>query len=636
MPITIQATTSTVLLDKFSSNVSANIERDLIEPEGTAHQSDKLENVGFLLNLEELIEATTSTALENIIESNIYLQQKQTFTDLFGILLLSELILDTDIPLRLTTGPLLYSVDSDVIAFATLNTYTPFDSLPKYQPLFLIDKVKDSDGTLLLDDEVEISGTVGLTLEDVIGPVIENELPISGSTFNDPSTEVTFDLVDSAAGVDQTSVNLYINGYPVVENGTAVSPSGYGQSFFTKVTDRLFQFRFIKDNPFDLYELITISGIAEDDAVPVNSGIFLYTFRTWDLEDINATITGGPDVESPYLLNQNPFPGQINVDPNANIVLEIHDDHTGVAFDSVTLLVDGNTVVESGVIVTDYANTVISGVDRGFRYDINPIETLEFNKLMSVGVYAEDRFTVPNTFMGSYSFITTDNQYLVVSGFSVLIDSFYVPFYEETTHPTDDPTNFRVVFTDLSGSGIDINNSTIEHNDSTISGISFTPVISGETASYYVDFQLSPNYFGESDIKFHVQQTFTGTVSGSIAPYKEVYTTLLWGYEICYDSAEDYDYGEEVRYCVRVWDRGYLPSQEAHCSLFSTRPLYSDRLSANIVGVQIDPRTLLRGMYTANSPYFEYGKTMYLEFEATDYNGNRLHTQWDFTIEDKD
>jgi len=636
MPITIQTTTSTVLLDKFSANVSAKIEEDKVEPEGSSLQSADIEQLGSLLNLEELAESSSSLTLSDVVERIVTLRQKPAFTDLFGALLLSELILETDVPLRLTTGPLLYSVDSEVIGFATLSTYTPFETLPKYQPLFLVEKTDDTEGTLILEEFVEVSGTVGLTLVDVIGPVIENELPTSGSIFNDPDTEITLDLVDVAAGISQSTIQLYINSYQVVENGAAVSPSGYGQSFFTKVTDNLYQLQFIKDDPFDLYETVTISGVAEDSAVPVNSGNYLYTFRTWDLEDINATISGGPDVEDPYLLNQSPFPGQINVDPNSNIVLELHDDHTGVSGGSVTLSVDGNIVVQSGNLVTDYANTVISGLSRGFRYEIDPIETLEFNQEVVVGIQASDSFIPPNSISGTYSFITTDDQHLVVSGFSVLVDGIYVPFYIAETHPTGEPTDFRVVYTDLTGSGIDTSNSTILHNGNTVSGLTFTPVVSGFTDSYYVDFQLTPNYFSESDLQFTVQQTFTGAVSGSIAPYKDVLTTLQWGYEICYDPIEDFDYDVDVRYCVRVWDRGYYPTQGAHCSIFSTKPLASNRLFAQIVGVQIDPRTLLTGLYESNNTFFEYGKTMNLEFEAEDYNGNKILTQWNFTIEEND
>jgi len=102
-------------------------------------------------------------------------------------------------------------------------------------------------------------------------------------------TEITFDLVDAAIGIERPTVNLYVNGNHVVVDGFAVTITGYAQTFFTKITDNLYQFRFIKDDPFDLYETVSISGEAEDSETPVNSGSYFYTFRTWDLDDINAT-----------------------------------------------------------------------------------------------------------------------------------------------------------------------------------------------------------------------------------------------------------------------------------------------------------------------------------------------------------
>lgn len=636
MPITIESQTSLLLASPPDINASIIVDEELLEEEHSLEVSGDLEQEGIALIYDDSIESFSSSTLHSSPDKELGITLSSPFSDKFYSFFLSNKERDFFTSLKLTPGNV-PAFQSDINRIVTLRTVRTFNTPLGESALVLSEKGSDSFQALNLETNEEVSASGDLTLVDVIGPVVRNEIPISGSRLVDPASEISFDLVDDAIGIRQPSIQVYVSGNQLVENGVATSISGYGQSFLTKVSDNLFQFLFVKDEPFSLYETVSVSGYAEDLETPANSGTFSYDFTVWDLSDLSAQIDGGPDVEAPYLTNLSPFPGQTQVDPNFNITLEIADDHAGVNPSSVSISVDGNAVVQSGVTTSTHANTVITALPsiRGYKYQIDLNETLPFFHQTSIEVYAEDLFVIsgfPNTLDTSYFFTTTSNQHLVISGFSILQEDYETLLTEES-FDSGDPTQFRIIYRDLTLSGIDVENSFVFHNGEQVSGVTFTEVVSGSQDAYFVDFGIEPYYFGESILRFRATQVFSGAVVGSIAPYRDTFATLQWGYEMCYDPSEDFEKDSTIEFCVKVYDHGHYPSLGSFCSNFYTEPHFSRSLSALIYGVELGPSDPLPALYTSNNTFFEFGKTMEIEIEAKDFSGNTMIFPWTFTIE---
>lgn len=591
-----------------------------------AYQAPKITQVGHLLQkpLEDIVGRAALYQSGGLFTStSLFLED--AFFKKFVYITQDDFFFTSKVRLH-PTGP--------VITIGALNTFWPFRVVPTVGQTNIIPVILVREATALLTENVTITATGNLNLIDVLGPSIENEVPLSGSTFVNPDTEITFDLVDTGNGINNLETQIYVNGYQLVEDGVAQTVSGFGYATFTKVSDFLYQFRFIKDIPFGLYETVTVSGSGEDLGVPVISGTFNYWFRTWDKEDFTASISGSPDVSPPFLVNLSPQAGELFVSPDTDIVLEIHDLHTGVNLDSVNISVLGNPVVISGIPDHSFATTSISGdIDfgRSYKYIIEPNSLLPFNGEVDIDVYAEDLYNPPNILSGTYSFYTFPNTNLVVSGLSVLVSGVYEILWSEESLPTYTPTSFRVVYTNLSSSGVSTSGSYVEHNGSVVSGVTFTPVVSGQDDSYYVDFDIDPYYEGVSRLHFYIEQE--ETISGVARPFRDFYSVLQWGYQFCYDPGE-LEFDTTYTACVRVCDKGDFPSLGSDCWEFQTIPMFSQSLSASITAVPINLHDILAQYYSVN-PFFEYGKTMELEFEASDFDGNTTSFVWYFTIEDR-
>lgn len=603
-----------------------------------AFQKGDLESTSTLINTNQLTASGSSSLFQSgDLSSTGYLSLLEFFTNFAGNAIQISPDLDKQAFLNLVTGDVPAHL-SDLVVFVNLQTIDTFDYIKSKGNLKLDEKTLEFNGNLILTGSGGPTSSGNLNLIDAIGPIIENEVPQSGSVFNDPNTDITFDLIDEAAGIEDNSISFYINGTQVVQNGIALTVPSFGQTFLNKISDNLFEFTFIKDTPFSFSEVVEVSGIALDSSTASNSGIFLYEFAIWQESDLTTDITGLPDTQAPFLTNLLPVSGQIQVDLNSNITLDIADLHTGVDEDSVDIYVEGNQVVSGGQVTGEYALVTIISVPsiNGFRYIIDPFDSLPIFSNIEVEVKASDLFTIsgsPNVLDTSYFFQTLSNADIVISGFKVFINgSGYVDFDVEDTVPTEDPTNFRITYSDLSGSGIDINNSSVSIDGVTLTGVSFTEVISGSNDSYFVDFSVFPDYEGESSVLFRAEQTFSGSLSGTVAPFRETLSTLQWGYKICHNPSLDNE--ESYQYCVKVCDSGNKPSLGNFCSQFTVEPPEVEGITASIVGIQPPNQINFNAGLNSINTFFEYNKDMEIEIEAKDFNGNTLYFIWNFKIEE--
>lgn len=480
-----------------------------------------------------------------------------------------------------------------------------------------------------------VSGTLGnlvdMYQQDVTGPRIYNLVPASGSRFNNPATDISFDIIDSeGSNIVPASINIDINGTPVIGSGTVVADPLFGTAALQKISDVRYNFNFNPTNDFNLNDgPVAVSGIAVDSAIPANSGTFSYQFYVWDVSDLFATIVGLPDVDAPELRNMDPVPLQADVIVNSNITFDIVDIHTGLNPQSVTVKIDDITVVESGVVInTSYAETSISGIEGGKRYIINPTDIFEFNSIYTISVYAEDNYSVaPNILDTTYYFFTQSNVHLEAQNLQIKnTEATYVDLsigysYDIVTTGID----LKVSYVNYLNEGINISGSYIKYNGDIVP---FSYVsISG--ADYYdLYFNIVPDYTTDGELEFYVIQD---TLVSGVTVFKRVYNTVLFGAQVCYDQEGRFNFSDEITIFAEVKDKGFLSSKGSLNYQFYTEPMYGNNLFAQIIGLN-DRSSNILASYISNNPYHEYGKTMYLELEVSDYAGNKLYYNWDYKI----
>lgn len=471
---------------------------------------------------------------------------------------------------------------------------------------------------------------------DGFGPMIFNESPISGSTYNNPSSSITFELKDQElTSINSVTVQLYINGTQVVNSGLPLSPSGFGLTTFTQVSPSFYLFTFIPSGSFSLGSVITISGEARDTLSPSgNLSLFNYSYMVWDYSGLGATITGLPDASIPYLLNLSPDNLETDVPIDSNIELSILDDHTGVDINTVLISIEGDTVISGGMSVNSNYNITTSSISggKGITYIIDPDDNFPFAQPIDVYVEAQDLYTpAPNNLVTSYTFITVDNSHLLASGLQIYTGSGYENMaISDTFTSTVTGTDFKIKFYNFDDTGISTTGSFISCNGQVISGVNIISA-SGLT-EYDVFFNLIPDYTTDCDLTFHVQQI--PLVSGNTV-YKDFQAELLWGMEYCYNPSQNFSYSTEVPLVFMICDLGDTPKLDTFVTQFKTLPNPKNDLYAEITGISI-PITTLSGYLSSNNPFFEYGKTISVLLELEDFAGNKLKYPYQFKIESKD
>jgi len=517
----------------------------------------------------------------------------------------------------------------------------PFLLVENYQKIMLrADSIQESVFTVY-DTTIGVTFTGGQLLNlfldqvDVRGPDILNIIPLSGSSFNNPQTNVSFDIRDSeGSNVVSGSFSVAVNNLLLVSGGVTVCPPGSGSVTYSRITNSLYQFVFNPSSNFlQQNNPVVVSGRVQDDETIANVTNFTYDFNVWHIDGLAAMISGSPDIQSPYLKNLNPSIAQTQILPSANINLSITDDHTGLEPSSVTILVNSIPAVLSGTAVnTDYV-TSISNIDsgNGRQYIINPVNNFSYNSAVTVQVSGSDRFSIaPNYLNQTYTFFTQSNTHLLASGLQLNINGTYTDLNILNSLPISTTgTDFRITYLNLLGLGVNPSGSYVSCNGQTISGASFVPV-SGNNI-YDVYFSMTPDFLTDCDLQFHLEQTTL--ISGAIV-FNDYTTELLWGAQYCFDSDTNFTYSTDISVITQACDTAFNPTQSSLSYRFLTNQSPSNNLSAEIIGLEDIHQNLISNIIS-NNPFFEYGKTMTLNIEAEDFAGNKLEYTWSFIIEQK-
>ena len=598
---------------------------------------EKLTRTGWYEYSKFLDKRTTLAQFTEFIQTLLPLSQIDGFIKTtIGLSVLWELLIEQ---LALITYEAYFNTTIGLNSYDNLVEFAPIDVIDKFGKINLtavveqLSRFHETVGPLYNLDYGPLIETTTITATDIFGPRLINIIPPSGSTYNNPFSNITFTLIDQEqTTINTNEVDFYIQGIQVISGGIDVTPTLFGTTGFQQVNDFTYNFIFAPVNPFSPDEPISVSGKAHDTNIPVNISEFDYSLRVWQTDDLQGNIVGTEDVLPPFITNQSPAPGEIGVLPDTDIEFDLVDIHTGVDPDSVVIKINDLPVL-SGLYPfnLDKYSTTRTTVSGGYRYVIDPVGDFDFDTVVTIDVSCHDKYT-PNVnhFSTSYSFLTYNNSYLTISGLSVYSEDQWVETeVSKSYYITQTGIDFSVYYVNTSGTGIDMVESEVWLNNEVVSGTTIDEIVTGY--SYLVNFNIFPDYTTDMDLVFHVVES--GTISG-VTVYNNYRKEVLLGAEICYDPESDFKHNQDIPVYIQVKDRGDWYSIATQFYKLKIEPERGHSLYGVIQALPVHYTSLLAEI-SSNNPYFEYGKTMNMRLLVKDFAGNELDYVWDFTIQEK-
>lgn len=124
------------------------------------------------------------------------------------------------------------------------------------------------------------------------------------------------------------------------------------------------------------------------------------------------------DETPPYLDNQNPEPGSVNVSINTSISLDLLDDESDIDVNETKIYINDDLLWSEDATVDDDWLITKSVVDSGYNYSLQSLQELIYNTLYSVRTIGKD--TKGNTVDETFSFLTEDWPSPVADSYEVI------------------------------------------------------------------------------------------------------------------------------------------------------------------------------------------------------------------------
>jgi len=225
-------------------------------------------------------------------------------------------------------------------------------------------------------------------IPDVEPPFLQNLIPAPGDTGLLRNTNIQFDLLDLGKGVNVDTVNITVNGHPVLVNGE--QQAGYSVNLLTIP----YGFR---------YTIVSHALWPEGDlvVVEVQASDLAYLPMTLDTSYSFATAS-----TPPVLLNRNPEPGSRDVHLNRSIYFEVVDPDSGVNFSSIVIKVNDTVAFMNGTNMNQY-RVGWSTIAGGFSLRIYSPSSLLLG-INTVTVIADNLATYFATLNTTYSFFAQE------------------------------------------------------------------------------------------------------------------------------------------------------------------------------------------------------------------------------------
>lgn len=487
----------------------------------------------------------------------------------------------------------------------------------------------DSLMNIVNDDRLTtVSGIVDYCVGDETPPFITYISPTASGTVLRPRDQIIeFSLSDAIGGVDLSSVdiglssqttgniNLLTNG--IDQTGGLLSVTGGINSYTFRYTPN---FTWANNDSV----ITTISGsdlppILEGDpfycdSAGVNNFAGDIKFKVENHNDVGASITADGDINPPFIVSTLPVSGTLGNSVATPVVISIADEITGIELGTITVIVEGATIVFNGVPTTD--ETVIVGNFNNYTITYNKLTSFQYGGQVDVYIYAEDRA------FPSHNVLETTYNFSCIGSGSLRIENF-LPAVGTTVNPHDWDIEVDI-FDDTYG--ISASQSQLIVNNSVVSA-AVTTVTSGIHFRYH-----PPNDF-VSDFPTIVR--VRGVNNNLIAPViKENIYTLYFGQRLLFKNNLPYKHDEQVDVFVFARNMENFPKELSTGYFFTTY-----RQPSSDLGCYIDvknPTASIGASINGVGPEHRYGKVMNVSFYVEDYDGHVLGPyQFSYKIEER-
>jgi len=255
------------------------------------------------------------------------------------------------------------------------------------------------------------SDSISISSQDMDTPYVNSISPTDGSFLINPMTTISIDIRDNCSGLTDNSLNIWINDINIVSSGTDTATLN-GYTVINKINTRNTVVTYTPIIPLPDGKNI-IRTVVSDRVIPTPYSIDdIKSFRVWGASDLNCSIVGEHDTQTPYITDISPLPFSSNIPLNMPIKFNINDDATGVH--GLNIRVNGTVVIQNNEPTTPNVSIVDTGRKVEFTYTPN---NLRFGQSILVEIEAQD--LNPNVFSYSYLLDIVNFDSLHVSDFSL-------------------------------------------------------------------------------------------------------------------------------------------------------------------------------------------------------------------------
>ncbi len=196
-------------------------------------------------------------------------------------------------------------------------------------------------------------------LKDTSPPSVQNLYPEPKTRNIPPDTSLSFSLKDTQSGVDKNSIQMFINGNPIIP-----ILEGSPQEF---LVEHPFQ------PPFSEMDSVSIRIIANDLVTPPNELDTTFYFIV------------ARDSIAPWIKSYSPKNQATEVNLDTTILIELVDDFTGVDYRSIQLRFNNNSV-----------RPQIKGDSSIYLISFRPDDGFRYNEQIKLVLKAQDLAKLPN------------------------------------------------------------------------------------------------------------------------------------------------------------------------------------------------------------------------------------------------
>lgn len=472
-----------------------------------------------------------------------------------------------------------------------------------------------------------ISGSDTINQIDQLGPYFDETSPASGTRFNPTEGVLSFHVKDQHSPLDTTNIDVWVDGVQIVNASTVETSTTWPSGNKTVIGSRDIRYDFTRVTDYPQQSTVTVSGELSDLADPSsNQTITEYQFTMLGSGTLDATISGSSDGDPPVFVLDYPDDLDTQVSPNTDISWSVTDNASGVDPTTLKFYINGALKISDDLAAAGSFSRVANN-QRGFDYIYSPAGGFTFGETVTGTIQVEDY--VGNFASKTYEFTITPNDTLAITNFSIDQGSSIL---------TDSGTQISFCLED-GVYGVNVSGSYVLANGVVPSGLMITSSGFGPDKLTY-SFPVAGNITARTDVDIfvHAENFFPGP----FPVIQEQTFVLRPGYEVTWPNRSTgigsgaetvFPYTTNIQVLAEVLNFGKNFNQADLFYRFLTEQQHSASLGASLVS-NIKVADLPAYLNSLNT-IFEYGKTIVLEVEVADNEGNQLSFTHTFTIEDK-